>query len=171
MKIMVIGYSGSGKSTLARKLAEKHGIPVMHLDAVHFSAGWRERSAEEKLCDVENFLNENNSWVIDGTYTKLFYDRRTEEADMIIMLLFNRFTCLKRAYRRYKKYKGLTRPDMAEGCDEKFDAEFASWILYGGRKKKTRDRYKELAEKYPDKTVIINNQRQLTRFEKENNIL
>ncbi len=164
MKISIIGYSGSGKSTLARKLAEKHGIPVMHLDAVHFSDGWTERNAEEKLRDVENFLNENNSWVIDGNYTKLFYDRRTDEADMIIMLLFNRFACLFRAYRRYRKYKGQTRPDMAEGCNEKFDCEFARWILFDGRKKKARDRYKNLAEKYPDKTVIIKNQRQLTRF-------
>ena len=43
MKIAVLGYSGSGKSTLARKLGELYGVPVLHLDAVQFLPGWRER--------------------------------------------------------------------------------------------------------------------------------
>ena len=51
----------------------------------------------------------------------LFYERRMEEADIIILLLFNRFSCLYRAYCRYIRYKNTTRPDMAEGCKEKFD--------------------------------------------------
>ena len=79
MKIAVIGYSGSGKSTLAAALGKEYGADVLHLDSVHFLPGWKERPDEEKRRVVEAFLDSHDSWVIDGTYTKLFYERRTEE--------------------------------------------------------------------------------------------
>lgn len=31
MKIEIMGYSGSGKSTLCRELAERYGVPALHL--------------------------------------------------------------------------------------------------------------------------------------------
>jgi adenylate kinase family enzyme len=91
----------------------------------------------------------------------LFYERRMEEADIIILLLFNRFSCLYRAYCRYIRYKNTTRPDMAEGCKEKFDLEFVKWILWDGRRKKKKERYKGLVSQYGDKAVVIKNQKQL----------
>lgn len=94
MKIAVIGYSGSGKSTLAAALGKEYGADVLHLDSVHFLPGWKERPDEEKRRVVEAFLDSHDSWVIDGNYTKLFYERRTEEADRIVMMLFGRFACL-----------------------------------------------------------------------------
>ena len=47
MKIAVIGHSGSGKSTLARRIAEETGVPVLHLDQIHWLPGWQERPDEE----------------------------------------------------------------------------------------------------------------------------
>ena len=143
MKIAVLGYSGSGKSTLARELAEIYQTEVLHFDAVHFLPDWKVRGEDEKMKITEDFLNTHDSWVIDGNYSKLFYERRMMEADRIILLLFNRFSCFFRAYGRYVKFKGSTRPDMAEGCREKFDLEFAKWILFEGRKKSSRERYKK----------------------------
>ena len=55
-RIMIIGYSGSGKSTLARKLGEKWGCEVMHLDCVHWLPGWKERKREEKADIINSFL-------------------------------------------------------------------------------------------------------------------
>ena len=43
MKISIIGYSGSGKSTLAKNLSKHYGIPVLHMDSVHFLENWKER--------------------------------------------------------------------------------------------------------------------------------
>jgi len=164
VKIAIMGYSGSGKSTLARLLAEKYQIDVLHFDRVQFLPGWAIRSDAEKTRLTEEFLNTHDAWVIDGTYSRFFFDRRMAEADEIILLLFNRFACLHRAYRRYRKYKGCTRPDMAEGCGEKFDWEFAQWILRKGRSKKTKQLFGGVRDRFPDKVVIIKNQRQLNAY-------
>lgn len=164
MKIAIVGYSGSGKSTLARILAKKYQTEVLHFDAIQFLPDWEIRGEEEKKKITENFLNTHDSWVVDGNYSKLFYERRMEEADIIILLLFNRFVCLLRAYRRYIKYKNKTRPDMAEGCNEKFDLAFVKWILWEGRRKSAKKRYKGLISKYGDKAIVIKNQKQLDTY-------
>ena len=164
MKIAVIGYSGSGKSTLARMLAERYGVDVLHFDAVHFLPGWQIRDAEEKSRITREFLDTHDSWVIDGNYSKLFFDRRMEEADRIVMLLFNRFSCFGRAYRRSVEYKGKTRPDMGKGCNEKFDLEFAKWILKDGRTQQKVQGYKNMCRKYASKVVVISNQKDLDNF-------
>ena len=164
MKIAIIGYSGSGKSTLARRLGDICGVDVLHFDRVQFLPGWEVRPQEEKARITEDFLNTHDAWVIDGTYSKLSFERRMEEADVIIMLLFNRFTCLHRAYRRYRTYANTTRPDMAEGCHEKFDWEFATWILWKGRDKKSRDRFRQIAARYRGKVALIRNQKQLDAY-------
>lgn len=167
MKIAVIGYSGSGKSVLTKALGEKYGIPVLHLDRVHWLSDWRERSPEEEAETVVRFMDENPDWVIDGNYAGLSFERRMEEADRIIFLNFNRFSCLLRAFRRYRENRGKSRDSMAEGCLEKMDGEFVRWILWEGRKKKRRARYRAVAERYPEKSVVVKNQKELDRLGRE----
>lgn len=164
MKTAIIGYSGSGKSTLARRIGEYDRAAVLHLDSVHFLPGWAERPEEKEQAIVEAFLDSHKDWVIDGNYSKLSYDRRMEEADRIILLLFSRFDCILRVTRRYHVFRNLTRPDMAEGCREKLDLEFVLWVLWKGRRKAARDRYRQVQKKYADKVTVIKNQRQLDRF-------
>lgn len=164
MKIAVIGYSGSGKSTLARGLAEHYGILVLHLDSIHFLPEWQERSLEDECRLVSNFLDMNSDWIIDGNYSKVCYLRRMEEADKIIILLFGRFSCFWRAWYRSRVYKNRTRPDMGPGCTEKFDREFAWWILHKGRVRQKKQRYRQVRREYPSKVVVVRNQRQLNRL-------
>ena len=163
-----MGYSGSGKSTLCRNLSEKYGIPALHLDTVHFLPNWKVREDSEKQRIVASFLDDNpDGWVIDGNYIKLSYDRRVEEADIVIQMLFGRINCLWRCTRRYHAYKGKSRPDMAVGCNEKMDWEFVKWILWKGRTKQAKERYKKLQKMYPDKVIVIKNQKQLNKYMKE----
>ncbi len=164
MKIAIIGYSGSGKSTLACKLAEKYHIAVLHFDTVQFKPNWEIRNEAVKKKMTQVFMDIHDSWVIDGNYSKLYFDRRMEEADEIILLRFNRFSCFYRAWRRSKVYADKTRPDMAEGCNEKFDLEFMKWILWKGRTKETKERYQSVVKSYPQKVTVIKNQRQLDRY-------
>ena len=85
MKIQIIGYSGSGKSTLARKLGEYYNIPVLHLDSVHFKNNWEERTDEEFNEIVSRFIEENESWIIDGNYSRIA-PIRFEISDQLIFL-------------------------------------------------------------------------------------
>lgn len=54
--------------------------------------------------------------------------QRIKRADAIILLDVSRWICLWRVARRAVKYRGRHRPDMAPGCQERFDLEFIKWI-------------------------------------------
>ena len=164
MKIAILGTSGSGKSTLAKTLGARYQAPVLHLDAVHFLPGWVERTTEDESRIVRAFLDEHGSWVIDGNYTKTCYTRRLEEADQILILSFNRFACLWRVFRRWWENRGAVRDSSAPGCKEKLDAEFVWWVLYQGRTPAKLAGYRRIAQQYPQKCVLIQNQKQLARF-------
>lgn len=163
MKIAIIGYSGSGKSTLARRLGELYHCEVLHLDTVQFTDNWQERDREEARALVAAFL-EKGAWVIDGNYSQFYQERRLAEADQIIFLNFNRVTCLLRAYGRYKTYRGRSREDVAQGCNEKFDVEFMAWILWEGRTKSRRRHYRDICTRYGEKVTVLRSQREMDRF-------
>lgn len=164
MKIMVIGYSGSGKSTLTEYLGSIYHIPVLHLDHIFWLPEWNPRPREEMREMVARFLDSHTSWVIDGNYTKTQYERRLAEADQIVFLSFNRFSCLYRVWRRYRKYKGRTRNDMGDGCTEKLDWEFVRWVFLEGRAKERKREYEAVQRQYGKKITIIRNQRQLNQY-------
>lgn len=166
MKIQIYGYSGSGKSTLAHDLGAKLELPVLHMDTVHFLPGWQVREMDEKRRMVETFMK-NDDWVIDGNYTNLFYRERMEQADRIIFMNFNRLTCLRRVLRRYLENRGRSRASMAEGCNEKIDAEFIRWVLWGSRTRRARRRNADIAREYAPKTTILRNQRELDAFRQQ----
>ena len=164
MKVAILGHSGAGKSTLAERMGKKYAVPVLHIDTIQFLPGWVVRPQEEKMALMQEFLDSNDSWVIDGNYSALYQARRLEEADRIILMEFNRFASLWRAWKRYRKYRGQARTSMAEGCPEKMDAAFVKWILWEGRGAKKQQHFREIEQQYPDKTIVIRNQRQLDQY-------
>ena len=163
MKIAVIGYSGAGKSTLARALGERYGIPVLHFDVVQFTPNWKERDRAEAHRMVHAFM-ENPAWVIDGTYSSFEYERRLNEADSIVFLNLPRLVCFWRAWKRYVRFRGKTRPDMADGCCEKMDREFMWWLLWEGRTLRRREKFQRVLEQYPEKTVVLKSQKDIDRY-------
>ena len=163
MKIAVIGYSGAGKSTLAKLLSQKLDLPLLYLDRVQFTPNWVERDRTEALTLVDAFL-ENESWVIDGTYSAFRQERRMAEADLILFLNFGRFTCLRQAFGRHLICRGTVRESAAEGCPEKFDWEFLRWLLWEGRTKEREAMFRRIVKAWPDKTVILKNRRQVDKF-------
>lgn len=169
MKIAILGYSGSGKSTLARKLGFRFNLPVLHMDQINFLPGWIERDRNELRASLEHFL-ENDNWVIDGNYFSFCLERRLEEADQIILMLFPRRICFLRILKRYLENRNSVRDSSAPGCKEKIDFEFLKWIFIDGRTAGIRARYNEIAAGNPDKTVIFKTQRQLNYYLKANSI-
>ncbi len=55
-------------------------------------------------------------------------DIRLKAADTVIFLDIHRTICVYRAFKRMLRYRNKTRPDMAEGCEERFDLDFLKWI-------------------------------------------
>jgi adenylate kinase family enzyme len=51
-----------------------------------------------------------------------------ERCDTVIWLDFPRTVCTWRVLKRILFYKKSGRPDMAEGCDERFDWEFLKYV-------------------------------------------
>lgn len=51
-----------------------------------------------------------------------------EHCDTVIWLDFPRMVCTWRVIKRTSKYYKRNRPDMAEGCKERFDWEFIKYV-------------------------------------------
>lgn len=164
MKIQLIGYSGAGKSTLAGQLASQYQYPVLHLDRLHFLAGWKEREGTDVLEQLSYFLTQQDNWIIDGNYSRYHYQRRLEEADLILFLDFPRLICLYRVIKRYLIYRGTSRPSMTEGCSERLDWDFFWWILYRGRNKDRREAFQKICQTFSHKVIILKSQKDINHF-------
>ena len=53
---------------------------------------------------------------------------RLERADTVVLLDFPRVVCLWRVFKRWLRYSGRSRPDMAPGCPENLSWVFVRWI-------------------------------------------
>ncbi len=125
-KIAVLGSPGAGKSTVARELGLLSGLPVFHLDKLFWQPGWVETPRPDWIA-LQSQLVAHDRWIIDGNYSATAAIR-VHAADMIVWMDFPRHICLWRAVKRAAQYRGQTRPDMGEGCEEKLDGEFLQYI-------------------------------------------
>ena len=161
-RIMIIGCGGAGKSTLARKLGEKTGLPVVHLDQIWWAPGnWQhiEREAFDAILAVEM---EKPRWILDGNFNRTL-EPRMERCDTVVYLDMPRLICLKNWIGRVIKNWGKARADMAPGCCEWFDPEMAKWIWRFNRD--NRRRYLEMLSELDGKNVyILKNRQQVERF-------
>jgi len=123
---MILGSGGSGKSTLARQLGALTGLPVTHLDRLFWNAGWVETPSDE-MAEKVIAVADTDSWIIDGNYSRTI-DYRVERATCVIFLDRGRYFCIYRVIRRWLRYRGKTRPDMAEDCPDKMDLEFLKFL-------------------------------------------
>lgn len=125
-RILVIGSGGSGKSTFSRELSEKLGIAVVHLDRLFWLSGWTRRPTEEWL-ELLNSELEKDRWIMDGNFGAT-REKRMQRADTVIFLDLPRYICMYRVLKRTLLSRKGRRPDMADGCHERFDPEFVSWV-------------------------------------------
>lgn len=125
-RVLVLGSGGAGKSTLSRRLGGALGLEVIHLDAHYWQPGWVETPKEEWFPAVEALLA-RGEWVMDGNYGGTL-ERRLDACDTIVFIDLPRALCLWRILKRIVMYRKGGRPDMAEGCHEKFDFVFLRWV-------------------------------------------
>jgi adenylate kinase family enzyme len=125
-RVIVIGSGGAGKSTFARKLAGVTGLPLIHLDRLYWRPGWIETPRDE----WERIVRETvagDEWIIDGNFGGTM-EIRLGACDTVVLLDVPRFTCIRRAIKRRVTHIGRSRPDMADGCNEKIDFEYLLWL-------------------------------------------
>src|SRR6516225_379561 len=67
-RIVILGPCGAGKSTLARRIGERLGLPVVHLDRFFWNPGWVQTEEATFRARVEKAA-EGDAWVMDGNYT------------------------------------------------------------------------------------------------------
>ena len=150
-RIVVIGCPGSGKTTLSKLLAEKTGLPLIHLDKILWTGDWKCISSE----DFDKILRDKMNapcWIIDGNYNRTI-PMRLNYCDTVIYLDYptyvSFFGALKRAISNY----GKVRDDIGGNCREKFDPTFFWFILTFNLK--NRHRYHKLLDDIKEKDIII----------------
>lgn len=162
VKIQIIGYSGGGKSTLARWLESIYHIKLLSLDDIHWIEGKYERAKTEDREIISQFLEENDSWIIDGNYSYLFFEERIAAADLIIFLNINRCKCLYQTILRY--FERLSR--VWKGKEE-FSFPNMKLIFHVVISGRNARRFAMIKEKYGTKIVEIKNVRQLKEFQEK----
>ena len=130
-RICIVGHSGAGKSTLARQLGPLLGLPVTHLDALFWQPGWTEPDRDDFARRVADVVA-SDRWIIDGGYGKTLAPRLAR-AEAVVWLDYPVPLLAWRVFRRWRTWRGRTRPDMGAGCPEKIDFEFAHWVLFAAR--------------------------------------
>ena len=159
-RILLIGCPGSGKSTLAKKLGQKTGLPVIHLDTIYWLPHWERRPTEEFESILKEEL-EKETWIIDGNYNRTL-DLRISYCDLIIYLDIPRRVCLWSVIKRRIQYANKTREDMQKECNEVIDYSFISYVY---RFNKThRKRYYELLENVEKEFLIIKRRKDIDKL-------
>lgn len=160
-RILVIGCGGAGKSTLARQLGDKLNLPVVHLDKLYWKPGWVQESREEFDRKLSLELDKG-SWILDGNFNRTM-PQRMAKCDTVIYLDFPRMTCLLGVMKRILTTYGKVRPDMGDGCPERFDLEFLRWV-WNYNKNNREQNYRLLNEAAHVQKIILKNRRAVKAF-------
>ena len=136
-------------------------MPILHLDALFWKPGWVESERREFDAKVLAEL-EKPAWIIDGNYARTL-PMRLEKCDTVIYLDFPALLCIFGVLKRVITTLGTVRPDMPEGCPERFDWEFLKWVWNFNRNNREKT-YAQLEKLPAEKVIILKNRREVRKF-------
>lgn len=145
-RIIVIGCPGAGKSTFSRKLRDKTGLPLYHLDMIWHrpdKTNVSRREFDNTLADIISL----DEWIIDGNYGRTL-ETRLRACDTVFLLDLPTMVCLEGAAARV----GKPRSDMP-WVEAELDEEFRRWIL--DFRKDELPKVYDLINKYSDKNIVV----------------
>jgi len=126
-RVLVIGCSGSGKSTLALRLAGRLGLSYVSMDReIFWLPGWQTRPRAEALARLQGIVAQER-WIIDGTSPGTL-PLRLPRTHLVLWLRPPRLMSLYGVISRWLRYRGRSRPEMADDCPEKIDREFLAYV-------------------------------------------
>lgn len=88
-KILIFGNSGSGKSTLAKELSKVKDLAHLDLHTLAWQAVTppQRKPLNESSQKIDEFVNSNRGWVIEGCYTNLLESVVSKSSEIIFMNL------------------------------------------------------------------------------------
>jgi len=153
-KIMICGCMGAGKSTFTKKLSETFNIPSFKSNDLfnyNKSCGVKKEDYAKRLDE----LIASNNYIIDG-YIKNIIELYDLEFDLIVVLYFNYFLCVYRAFTRTLKSKFTLKKEA--GIIRTLDIRIFKWV-YVSRKAAKRDiemNYKNM--------IVVKNDKELRKL-------
>lgn len=129
-KIVVVGVSASGKSTFARKLAQKTNLPLTHMDAIMWTAGWNYIGDAETIKKLEE-VSARAEWIIEGYISSQARTFLFEQADTIIFLDYSGWLSACRYIQRWWRHRKTARQEL-EGSPEQFSWKFLKLVFTKG---------------------------------------
>lgn len=99
-RIVIMGNGGAGKTWLARRLAEPLGLPLVHLDDVHWEPG-RYGIARDRAVVHEDVrrIAAGEAWLIEGVYG-LYVGIALPRTTTLIWLDLSEAECMANIMRR-----------------------------------------------------------------------
>ena len=145
-RVLVIGCPGSGKSTFSRALAEKTGLPLIHLDQLYWNT---DRTTVEKQVFRRRLQDalEGESWIIDGDYASTM-ELRLQRCDTVFFLDYPEAICLSGVRDRV----GKLRADLP-WTETSVDEELIGVVRNYRRDK--RPVVLDLLQRYADKEIHV----------------
>jgi len=160
-KTYIIGIVASGKSTLARKLSELHGIKHYEVDTIAHKVVNGERIRQNLEAQIAEFqeINQNDSWIIEGTY-RPSCEYVLENADRIVFvdppLYIRKYRIIKRFIKQKLKI---------EKCHYKSDVEMLKAMFKWTKEfEKNRDDFEAMLNGYKEKLVVVKTLKEYRSF-------
>ncbi len=136
-RIMIVGGPGAGKSTLATLLGERLGLPVYRVDHLIWAPDWTERDLDTRTREALE-IEALDAWIFEGGGAATF-DNRLARADVLIWLDAPAAVRIWRLIRRAWRWRGRARPDMAEGCEERLNADWLGFLKWAWDTRRQRE--------------------------------
>ena len=146
-------------------MAHLTGLNLIHLDQYFFLPNWEEKNRDEWI-RINKELIAKEGWIIDGNYSSTL-DMIMKAADTMIYLDSSTLTSLYRVISRIIQYHGKRRPDVAEGCNERWDWHFIHYVLTFNFIKKPSILNKMNSYSQEKQIVILSNENERNGFLKK----
>ena len=133
-KILIFGVSGAGKTTFARRISKDLDFYPVFMDQHLWLEYWKRKSDKEFIKSIDAEL-ECEKWVLEGALPR-FVIKYAHESNIVIWIKVSKYKAIFRVISRMIKNRNRSRVELPDGCVEKLNFKFLSWIWHYSQKEK-----------------------------------